>query len=205
VDGGPASVDAARRAAGFLTIAELAELAKTCRVFDPFSTLISRSVELAPGNILYPSVVIEAVGSAHIAIGAGNVFWPGTVVHATGGEISIGERNSFGPGGVTIRLEEQGRIAIGSEGRFRDGAGIFAGCILGDGAQVLGPIQAQDCMLGAGGSHAEPDPDLRGGVLKGVGRARGLRVGRGEVILGEGRFEQGSLKPQSHYHPAKSS
>ncbi len=146
--------------------------------------------------------MIEAVTRARVAIGPNNVFWPGTVLYAAAGEIVIGAGNAFGSGGATVRLEEA-RIRIGSFGRYRDEATILAGCDLGDVERVLGPVQAQDCVLGGGGSHAEPDPDARGGVHKGVGRARGQRVRRGEVILGEGRFDAREIKPQSHYPPPK--
>jgi acetyltransferase-like isoleucine patch superfamily enzyme len=196
-----AAIDAARREAGFCTLDELAALARSCRILDPFSTLISRALEIAAGNVLYPGVVLQADPGAQVVIGRQNIFWPGAAVVARAGRIVIGARNEFGPGGATVYLESDARIAIGDDGRYRDGAAIGAGCRLGNGAQVLGAVQAQDCELGDGGSHAEPDPDRRGGVLKGNGRARGLKVDQGMVILGEGRFERADLRPQSYFHP----
>jgi hypothetical protein len=56
-------------------------------------------------------------------------------------------------------------------------------------------------MLGAGESYLHPDPDLRGAVLKGAGLARGLRVGRGEVISRRENFEQADIERQVAYHP----
>jgi hypothetical protein len=194
-------VSAAGSAAGFRSPNELAGFPATTRVFDPASTLISRSVGIAPGNVFYPGIVIEAGPDARIVIGEGNVFWPGTTIVARSGCIAVGARNEFGPGGVTLILDA-GEISIGDDGRFREGAVILAGCRLGSGAQVLGPIQVQDCVLEPGGSHRDAAVDLRGGVLKGTGRARSLRVGRGEVILGEGRFDAKNLRGQSYFHPA---
>jgi hypothetical protein len=131
------------------------------------------------------------------------VFWPGTTIVARDGRIAVGARNEFGPGGATLVLDA-GEISIGDDGRYREGAAIFSGCRLGSGTQVLGPIQAQDCVLDAGGSYRDAAADLRGGVLKGVGRARGLRVGRGQVVLGEGRFDPKDIKAQSFFHPPES-
>ena len=198
-----AAIDAARRDAGFLTLEELTVLSRLCRVFDPFSTLIARTVEIAAGNVLYPGVLLQADPGARVVIGERNIFWPGTAVVARAGKIAIGAENEFGPGGATVVLESASEIVIGDSGRFRDGAAIGSGCRLGHGAQVLGSVQVQDCVLGAGGSHREPDPDRRGGVLKGSGRARGLSVGAGMVILGEGRFDAADLRPQSHFHPPR--
>lgn len=196
------AADAARSAAGFRLFDELLDLAKTSRFFDLASTLVSRSVQIAPGNVFYPGVVIEAGpgACACVSIGEGNVFWPGTTIVARGGWIAIGARNEFGPGGATLVLDA-GEISIGDDGRYREGAAIFSGCRLGSGTQVLGPIQVQDCVLDAGGSYRDAAADLRGGVLKGAGRARGLRVGRGQVVLGEGRFDPKDLKAQSFFHP----
>jgi acetyltransferase-like isoleucine patch superfamily enzyme len=162
-----AAIDAQRRALGFLTIAEaLALTARGNAVLDPHSILISAAARVGGGNRFYPGVTIQVETGAEIAIGDGNVFWPGTVVAARAGSIAIGGSNQFGPGGFTASLDRSGgRIEIGSNGRFRDGASVFAGCVLGDGAQILGPIQAQAVVLGAGGDHGEPDPDRRGGVL----------------------------------------
>jgi hypothetical protein len=194
------AADAARAAAGYRSFDELVQLARTNRLLDLASTLVSRSVAIASGNVLYPGVVIEAPPGAHVTIGERNVFWPGTTIVARGGRIDIGARNEFGPGGATLVLDI-GELAIGDDGRYCEGATISSGCRLGSGSQVLGPIQVQDCILDAGGSYRDATADLRGGVLKGVGRARGLRVGRGQVILGEGRFDPTHVKAQSFFHP----
>ncbi len=166
------------------------------------AVLVSESVVLGERNRLYPGVVIECREGARIRVGSDNVFWPGTVIVAEAGEIVIGSGGSFGPGGCTLALDRAGGlIRIGDMCRLREGAVLLAGSEIGDGAQVLGPIQVTDCRLGGGSSHAEPDPAARGGVLKGAGRARGLAVGQGEVILGEGRFRQQDLASQLSFHP----
>jgi hypothetical protein len=197
------AADRQRRALGFLTIAEtLALAARGNQILDPHSILIAAAARIGSGNRFYPGVTVEAGAGAAIAIGDGNLFWPGSTIAATAGTITIGDRNQFGPGGFTASLDGAGGlIAIGSGGRFRDGAAIGASTTLGSGAQVLGPIQVQGSALAAGGGHDAPDPDARGGVLKGAGRARGLAVGQGQVIEGHGHFDMADLKPQSFYHP----
>ena len=198
-----AAIDRQRRALGFLTVAETLALAAGGNVvLDPHSILISSAARIGGDNRFYPGVTIEAGTGAAIAIGDGNVFWPDTVIAAASGTIAIGNANQFGPSGFTASLDGNGgRIEIGSHGRFREGASVSAGCILGDGAQILGPIQAQATILGAGGDYDKPDPNSRGGVLKGSGRARGLTIGRGQVIEGRGHFDRTDIKPQSFYHP----
>lgn len=59
----------------------------------------------------------------------------------------------------------------------------------------------ESCTLGAGGSHAEPDPDRRAGVLKGAGPARHLTVPQGQVIAAWGPFQQEAMLKQSFFHP----
>ncbi|MBM3599087.1 MAG: hypothetical protein FJX35_12775 [Alphaproteobacteria bacterium] len=195
--------DGQRLAGGFLTIAQTLALAELGNlVLDASSLLISAGVRLGVANRFYPGVVIEAAPGAVVTIGRGNTFWPGAVITVRAGTVTIGNDNQFGPGGFTASLDEAGAISIGSRCRCRDGASLFRGSVLGDGAQVLGPIQVQDCFLAAGGSFAEPAPDARGGVLKGVGRARHLTIGRGQVIEGSGRFDPADVKPQSFHHPS---
>lgn len=178
------STDETRRRAGFLTAAELMKgLGRENEVLDPGSILVSRSVRMGRGNRLYPGTVIEA---------------------GDDGSIEIGDGNRFGPGGCTI-LAHGAAVRIGDRGRYSGGASIEAPAELGSGSQVLGPIAARGCTLGAGGDHASADPDARGGVLKGVGRAHGMIVPQGKVIAGEGRFDQSAIQPQSFYHPPPAS
>jgi len=51
-----------------------------------------------------------------------------------------------------------------------------------------------------GASHRHPDPDKRGGVLKGVGLARGLSVARGEVISTRPEFAQTRIERRRDHH-----
>ncbi|WP_328990808.1 hypothetical protein OG394_31530 [Kribbella sp. NBC_01245] len=52
--------DEQRIALGWLTVAEVLELAETGSVvLDPHSLLIGREVQLGRGNVFYPNVVIE--------------------------------------------------------------------------------------------------------------------------------------------------
>ena len=50
-------------------------------------------------------------------------------------------------------------------------------------------------------SVAEPDPDRRGAVLKGLGQARHLTLARGRVIQAFGIFDLADSRPQSFFHP----
>ncbi len=178
-----AQLDRIRAGRGFLSIAETLALADTGNVvFDPFSLLVSRGVRIGSRNVFYPGV---------------------TLVCETGGTIVIGSDNQFGEGGFTARAEGGSSIEIGDGGRYTLGCSATAPAQLGSGSQILGAIAVQDCLLGAGGTFRDADPDARGAVLKGVGRARGLRLARGQVIQGDGLFNIADMKPQSFYHPPK--
>lgn len=196
-------VDRTREQAGFWGVRALVEGPGTRNILlEPYSILISRRVEIGRGNRVYPGTVIECDDESEIRVGDGNLFLPGCCLRAIGGgSIAIGDRNRFGEGGFTAAAHDAA-IVIGHGGRYMLGASIGAGTRLGDGSQVLGPIALQGCTLGAGGTHDEPDPDRRGGVLKGQGRARGLTIARGEVILGKGGdLQMSALQRQSHFHP----
>jgi hypothetical protein len=177
-----AQLDRIRAGRGFLTIAETLALADSGNVvLDPFSLLVSRAVRIGSRNVFYPGV---------------------TLVSDPGGTIVVGSENQFGEGGFTARAEGGAVIEIGDGGRYTLGASLTAPAQLGSGSQILGAIAVQDCVLGAGGTFRDLDPDARGAVLKGVGRARGLRLARGQVIQGDGVFDAADIKPQSFYHPA---
>lgn len=196
-------IDEQRRRAGFLSVSELLEgFGADNSIPDPYAVLIAPGVAIGRGNRLYPGVVIEAGVERRIVIGDDNVFWPGSTLRAVGGgRIEIGSRNQFGPGGFTAHADgPEAVITIADRCRCLDGASLSGRVELGGGAQVLGPIAVQDCTLGGGGDYQTPDPDARGAVLKGCGRARGLSLGRGQVILGNGAFAEADLRPQSFYH-----
>ena len=194
-------IDAIRRARGLLTIEEtLALSAHGTVILDPFSILIARSVAIGRDNILHPNV--QLVGVAALSVGDGNIFHMGTRVEAVTGPIRIGHRNEIGDGGFSARTTSPGaRITIGDDGRYHLNCAVTGVCNLGSGSQILGPITVDSCVLGAGGSHRESNADLRGAVLKGTGRARGLSLARGQVIQGFGVFDIRDVKMQSYYHP----
>lgn len=176
-----AQLDRIRAGRGFLSIAETLALADSGNVvLDPFSLLVSRGVRIGSRNVFYPGV---------------------TLICEAGGTILIGSHNQFGEGGFTARAEGGAAIEIGDGGRYMLGASVTAPAQLGSGSQVLGAIAVQDCVLGAGGTFRDTDPDSRGAVLKGVGRARGLTLARGQVVQGNGVFDAADIKPQSLYHP----
>ena len=197
------SINQQRASRGFYLLAELFEQHMRANVIlDPFSTLISRSVELGSGNMFYPNVLIESQAGGRITIENENTFFPGTLIRANGGHIRIGSGNSFGEGGATLMTNTpEALLIVGDAGRYCLGAQLSGPNRCGHGAQVLGAILVQGCELGDGASYAHPDPDQRGGVLKGAGIARNLRVGQGEVINGRFDFAQAAVERQSAYHP----
>ena len=194
-------IDETRRTHGLLTIEEtLALTALGNVVFDPFSTLIARTAEIGRDNILHPNV--QLLGTAPLHIGDGNTLHAGTRIEAASGPIRIGDHNEIGDGGFSARTLAPGAsITIGDDGRYQLNCAVTGMCHLGSGSQIFGPITVDSCNLGAGGSHRESDPDRRGAVLKGAGRARGLTLMRGQVIQGFGLFDVKDVKMQSFYHP----
>jgi hypothetical protein len=196
-------INAQRISRGFKTIAEVLTLADAGNtLLDPFSILVSKTAKIGRGNTLYPNVIIEATNGGDISVGDGNVFYPGTLLLADAGKILIGDENQLGDGGVCIKaVTTEALIEICNRGRYMNGAQITGQCSLGSGTQILGAISAQNCTLGAGDSFRDPDPETRGGVLKGFGNARNLIVQQGQVINGQGSFEQNRIQQQIVYHP----
>ncbi len=192
-----------RRAHGFLEIGEILALVQGgTAIFDPFSTLIGRRVRLGSGNLIYPGVTLLCAEEGELAIGGRNIFYGGTLIAAENAVIEIGDGNQFGEGGFVARANRAGaRIQIGNGGRYLGGAAVYGETDLGSGSQLLGMISVDGCRLGPGGSYKDLEPDKRGGLLKGIGTARNLVVGTGEVIAGNGTFSASDLKPQSFFHP----
>jgi hypothetical protein len=198
-----ASIDDARRALGFLPLADTMALADRGNlILDPFSVLIACRAEIGRDNVFHPGVTLSCEPEAALVLADGNILRSGTLIAAETGAIRIGSGNRFGDGGFTARANRPGAaIAIGDGGRYLSGATIQGRSTLGSGSQVLGAITVDDCSLGAGAPFSDPDPDARGAVLKGAGTARGLTLDAGQVIAGSGVFRIEDLKPQSFFHP----
>ncbi|MFI6153259.1 hypothetical protein ACIBCA_11235 [Kitasatospora sp. NPDC051170] len=196
-------LDDVRRERGFLTPAETMALVRhEVSVLDPFSVLVSRRARLGPDTVLYPGATIECDERSRCELGPGVVLYGGArLVAGDGGRIVVGRGALIGEGGARIRADGPDRVYVGDRARISNGAELSGDCRVGDGAQVLGPISVRDVELAAGGPHTHPDPDGRGGVLKGYGRAHGLRVGRGEVLNGAGDFHAAPVERQRAYHP----
>jgi UDP-3-O-[3-hydroxymyristoyl] glucosamine N-acyltransferase len=194
--------DEARHRLGFLSRAETAALARRGILLPvPDSVLVSREVRIEEGAILWPGAILQALDGG-IVIGGGTQLFPGTRIVASGGTVRIGARAEIGEeGGFTVKADPGEAIAIGDEARLLGGGSLSHSSRIGRGAQILGPIRCQNCTLGGGGSHRDPDPDGRGGVLKGSGIARNIDVPTGSVIQAFGLFSEGTLRPQSYFHP----
>lgn len=195
-------IDAARLACGFLTIEETVQRLDGNLLLDPFSTLVSSGVSFGKNNIIYPGVTLETSGEGAISFGDNNILHSGTRFSASFGNVSVGDDNQFGEGGFTAKANRPGaEIKIGNNGRYLNNPSVFGKSDLGSGTQLLGNISVESCKLGYGHSFEEPDPDLRGGLLKGFGTARNLTVPQGQVIAGQGIFDLADLLPQRHFHP----
>jgi len=198
------AIDAARRNAGFLSLAETLALSESGNtVLDPFSTLISRDVEIGESNVIHPNVRLDCRDGAALRVGSGNVLHANTVMEATDGAIIVGDGNLFGEGVLTVKANAPGaRIEIGDGGRYVGIVNVYGQVTLGSGSQVLGTITVQGCTLAAGAPHSHPEPDARGAVLKGAGSARDIHLAQGQVIDGWGRFQAEDAVTQSTFHPA---
>jgi carbonic anhydrase/acetyltransferase-like protein (isoleucine patch superfamily) len=198
-----ATTDAARRSLGFLSLRETIALASQgVAVPDPNSVLVSPGVILGAGVVLWPNVILQIPAEGGIAIGAGSVLFPGARIVASGGLITVGSDVEIGEeGGFTIKAESGDMIEIGDGARLLGGGSLTRSNRLGRGAQIMGPIRCQDCRLGDGGTYRDPEPDERGGVLKGSGVARRLEVPQGHVIQAFGLFADGVMRRQSYFHP----
>lgn len=201
-----ANIDAQRKENGFRTLAETIELAtRGNTVLDPFSTLISAHAKIGTENTFYPNSVIRSDDPDAITIGNGNTFYAQTYLEASGGTITIGSNNQFGPeGGVTVKVNTRNSaIHIGDHGRYLGGVTILGNSALGNGAQILGNITFERSSLEAGGSFTEQDPDLRAAVAKGRGLIRNQNIQQGHVaVIGEAPGPV-TIINQSHFHPKK--
>jgi len=200
------ALDGARLAQGFMSVAAtLALNERGVTVLDPFSTLVSEAAELATGVILWPGTIAQVIAGGRIEIGAGTVLLSGSRIVARGGSVTIGKGVEIGEeGGFTIKADApEIAITIGDGARLLGGGSLALENYIGRGAQVLGPIRMQQCHLDDGGAYLEPDPDLRGGVLKGSGVARGITIAQGHVIQAFGLFSDAPVRSQSFFHPKR--
>lgn len=199
-------IDEQRSSQGFLTLSEVLKLTddQGNTILDPFSVLISVYAKIGNNNIFYPNVIVQADDKGTLEIGNSNIFYPNTFVLAEKGKLVIANHNQFGDGGCSIKANmPDAEITIGSNGRYINGAQIIGKTNLGSGSQIIGPITVQNCNLEQGGDYRSSKVELRAGLLKGSGLARGLNVAQGMVINGSGNFKQEDLEEQAKYHPKK--
>lgn len=195
--------DAARLQLGFLSLeATLALADRDILIPDPASVLVSPSAKLGKGVILWPGVVVDCSASSEVRIGDGTALFPGTRIVASGGTVMIGCEAEIGEeGGFTVKAEAGALIEIGDRARLLGGGSLTMTNRIGRGAQILGPIRCRNCHLGEGGDYRHPEPDERGGVLKGSGVAYDIQVAQGHVIQAFGLFSEGTVRRQSFFHP----
>lgn len=200
------ALDAARRAAGFLTPDEVAALVPDVLVLDPASVLVGRSVVIEPGVVVYPGTVLESRGTGAVVVRAGARLGPGPVtVLADGARVEIG-RAELGPGPVTVVAvgaappgSGSADVEIGAGARLSGGCLVEGPATIGNGAQVIGTVSVREVVLGAGADRHDPDPDRRGAVVKGTGRIHGVRLGAGDVVVG--RAAVSDAERQRAHHP----
>jgi carbonic anhydrase/acetyltransferase-like protein (isoleucine patch superfamily) len=195
--------DAARERLGFLSEAGIIALSRLGIMLpDPGSVLVSGDVRLAEDVVLWPNVILQISAGGRITIGRGTNLFPGTRIVASGGSVTIGARTEIGEeGGFTLKAGAGETIEIGDGARLLGGGSLTLSNRIGRGAQILGPVRCQNCLLGDGGTYRDPEPDARGGVLKGSGVARGIEVPQGHVIQAFGLFAEAVMRRQSYFHP----
>lgn len=195
--------DAARLQLGFLSLeATVALASRDILIPDPASVLVSPSAKLGKGVILWPGVIVECSSVSDLSIGDGTALLPGTRIVASNGTVMIGHDVEIGEeGGFTIKAESGAVIEIGDGARLLGGGSLTMANRIGRGAQILGPIRCRNCRLGDGGDYRHPEPDERGGVLKGSGVAHDIHVEQGHVIQAFGLFSEGIVRRQSYFHP----
>lgn len=145
-------LNAVRRSRGFLSVGDTYSLASAgVTVLDPFSTLVSPRITLAPGVTLWPSVILQTSDDGIIAIGPETQIFTGSRLVATGGRIAVGAKAEIGEeGGFTIKADPDVLIEIGEGARLLGGGSLTLSNSIGAGAQVLGPIRMQNCVLEGG-------------------------------------------------------
>jgi len=196
-------LDEVRRQNGLLTMGEIIELSEQGNIiYDPYSVLISKDTVIGCGNVFFPNVCLFCSDKGTLlSVGDNNIFYSDTLLEASHGTIQIGDANQFGEGGFVAKANRIGAtIKIGSTGRYLGGVSVFGNTVLGSGSQLLGAIMAENCILEEGGDFRNDNPDMRAGLLKGSGIARGITVPVGHVIANIGSFSLSDLQKQSVYH-----
>lgn len=189
---------------GFMALSDMRKVAATGVLAPvPEAVLVSPGVLLGDGVILWPNVILQILPGGGIEIGSGAVLFPGTRIVASG-RVRVGPGAEIGDeGGFTIKAEDGNLAEIGAGARLLGGGSLSGSNRIGRGAQILGPIRCRNCRLGDGTTYRDPEPDERGGVLKGSGVAYDVNLPCGTVIQAFGLFSEGVVRPQSYFHPRR--
>lgn len=200
-------VNLQREAQGFLSIEAILGLQRNrIVVLNPFATFISKHVHFSGSCQIGSGAILMASAADSLVIEDGVTFAGNVEVEAiNGGKIRIGNNAAIGhDGGFSIKANRSNAvIQIGENARLMGGGALYGKSIVGDGAQILGSIKVQDCILDGGGNFEEADPGLRGAVLKGMGWANGLKISRGQVIQACGDFSLAPVRQQVEFHSPK--
>lgn len=184
----------ARLHMGFLSPEELvAAYGETCILLDPQSTLISARATLADGVTVYPGAVVLCDEHSTVTIGPDCVLHGAAYIEARhGGVVRIDANCELGPGYAGIRANRSDSyIELGRSVRLSAGAEITGISRVGDYGQIFGQVFAQNVELGDGkGCDDQPDPDLRGPILKAGVVVRDARVPAGKVASRQDRPEE---------------
>ena len=172
-------------------------------VDDPFAAQISRHVVFQGPCRIRGAVYLFADAPGALTIG-GHVCLegPSTLEAQGGATVSVGEHAVIGlEGGFHVKANRSGStIELGAGVRLCGGGALFGQSMLGPGAQILGRINVVNCWLAGGAGYADPNPDSRGAVLKGMGLAENLRLEQGDVIQSFGIFSMSQIRRQTEFH-----
>ena len=194
-----------RLAGGYLSVEQVVALAADgVVVSDPFAVQISRHVVFRGACQIRGAVNLLSSLAGALTVGSGvTIEGPCTIDATNGGTVHIGDSADIGvEGGFHIYANVAGAsIRLGQNVRLYGGGALYGKTIVGDGAQILGRIKVVNSVLGGGADYLEPNPNLRGAVLKGMGLAENISLQSGDVIRSFGLFTALQTQRQTDFHP----
>ena len=194
-----------RSAGGYLLVEQVVALgADGIVVTDPFAVQISKHVVFKGSCRIRGAVNLLSDTAGALTIGSGVTIEGSCTIEAkNGGTVTVGDGADIGvEGGFHIHANvAESSIVLGPRVRLYGGGAIYGKSVLGQGAQILGRIKVVNCILAGGADSSEPNPDLRGAVLKGMGLAENISLQCGEVVRSFGLFTALQTQRQVEFHP----